>query len=229
MMRNRERALRVTSLVAPLVLLVLLPWVSFPEGKAWVVDTGFTAWAHSLESPFLTAVMKWVSAVAYHNVQFWIIGAVALYFLIWRMQVLPPLALLLARYGGLWLSDYLKDLFARPRPQLDWLAKQSSSFSYPSGTVIVGATFYIMLAYIIANEFENQRVRRGIQASGWLFAGIICFSRIYLGAHWLTDTLAGLCLAATITTALSLLVMLPLPQIRALSSLAAMADMRKRK
>lgn len=228
---DRGIAYKLALVVVPIVLLVGMPFFAFSGSSSWPVDIWFTQWVHSLQNPALSAVMNWVSAIAYHNVQFWIVGIVGVYFLVRRLQVLPTLALLATRYGSVWLGDVLKDLYARPRPQLEWLAKQSKSFSYPSGTVTIGATFYLMLAYLIANEFEDKRLRFSIQLAGWLFAGTISFSRIYLGAHWLTDTIAGLCVAATVTASLSWVLSLSMPQLPVFRSLArvAAAEMRKRK
>lgn len=230
---NTERGTlyRVIAMIVPVVLLATIPLVAFPGGITFAFDKAFTAWVHSLQTPWLTAAMKWVSTIAYHNVQFWLIGIAGAYFLVRRMQVRPTLALVAARYGSVWLGDVLKDYFARPRPQLAWLAKQSSGYSYPSGSVTIGATFYVMLAYVIASEFEDRRIRFAVQLSGWLFAATICFSRVYLGAHWLSDTVAGLCVAAALTAALAWLVVVPLPEWRVFRSIAeaAPSEMRKRK
>lgn len=211
-------------------IVVVLPFVAFPHGKTWGPDLAFTAWVHQFASPTLTAGAKWISTVAYHNVHYWIAGVVGLYFLVRYGRVGPGLALLVARIGSDQAGTFLKDSFARPRPQLTWLAKQSSGFSYPSGSVTVGATFYIVLAYVIASEISNLRVRRAVQASGWIFAGLIALSRVYLGAHWLSDTIAGLGVALTFTAGLSYLLTLPVTQWSVLAPLqAAASDMRGQK
>ncbi len=183
--------------VGGLLVLITLPVAAFLQGRSLPVDPFMTNLLHSLSAPWLTAVMKVVSTYAYHSIHWWIIGAVGAYFLIRRRSIWEALALIVVRYGSDFAQEQIKTFYARPRPVLDWV-KPSSSFSYPSGTVTVGAALCIALGYLLASELSTPRLKKAAVASGWALAGLIAASRIYLGAHWFTDTVGALALASMV-------------------------------
>lgn len=71
-----------------------------------------------------------------------------------------------------------------------------SAFSFPSGHATVNTALYAFLAFLIARELP-ARARPAIIGAATLLAGAIAFSRVYLGAHWLADVLAGVTLSLT--------------------------------
>ena len=64
------------------------------------------------------------------------------------------------------------------------------AFAFPSGHSAANAALYGFLAIITAWEID-PRWRLPVTGVLALLVGIIAFSRIYLGAHWLSDVLAG--------------------------------------
>lgn len=88
----------------------------------------------------------------------------------------------------IWLA---KNLFDRPRPPLVNALAPETSFSFPSGHSFVAFSFYGLLAY-----FWFRAAARRWQKVLAIVLGIITIiaigsSRIYLGAHWPSDVLAG--------------------------------------
>ncbi|MCZ7534327.1 MAG: phosphatase PAP2 family protein [Acidimicrobiia bacterium] len=95
-------------------------------------------------------------------------------------------------------SDLTKALVGRDRP-VDALV-QEHSFSYPSGHSMVAAAAIGLGLAIVASILWPQR-RRLFLWTGWVFAVLMVLSRIYLRAHWLTDTLGGLLFGTAIVVA----------------------------
>lgn len=182
-----------------IALLVTIPWLAFQNGRSLALDRITTNWLHAHAAPWLTAVMKFVSTYAYHNAHWYLIGAVGLFFLLRKRSAWELLYLLAVRFGSDQAQELIKAFYARPRPVLDWV-KPSSSFSYPSGTVTVGAAVCLALAYLIAFHCKSRLAQRAVIGTGWALAVLVAVSRIYLGAHWLTDTLGALSLATAIVT-----------------------------
>src|SRR5262245_29286331 len=91
--------------------------------------------------------------------------------------------------GGFKLVDVLKGFYDRARPEFDDPFVFISSGSFPSGHTADAAMFYGMLAYLVI---------RATRRIGWftlpvfaLIVALIGFTRIYLGAHWVSDVVGG--------------------------------------
>jgi undecaprenyl-diphosphatase len=158
-----------------------------PHVTDWVV-------AHRIE--WLTGALKvltWLGSIAF------IIPAglaIGLYFLI-RRRDWRPLALLAAAVAGaVGLYHLVKALVGRPRPPATiWIGHYSGA-SFPSGHATQSAAFYAMLAIVLGAGLSYRR-RAILWSAAALVVLIVGASRIYLGAHWLTDVLGGYALGAS--------------------------------
>jgi len=97
---------------------------------------------------------------------------------------------LVAIAGASALNTAIKVALHRARPG-ELLYSGWSAFSFPSGHSTVNVVLYGFLAFLIAREFRPAlRVSVALGAATLIF--LIAFSRLYLGAHWLSDVLGGL-------------------------------------
>lgn len=90
-----------------------------------------------------------------------------------------------------------KNAFGRARPSQEvgsrkyrFMSKESGYHSFPSGHAILSFT----ASHAIARQFDNLWVKSGIYAVG-LIAPV---SRLWEGAHWLTDVTLGMVLSVVI-------------------------------
>lgn len=111
--------------------------------------------------------------------------------LAWRTW-LPVLLTAAAAAGSLAMTVAGKDAVGRLRPpHVDAAPPYETSPSFPSGhtlnaTVIVGVLCYVALLHLSGRVSRRVLV---VAASAWV-AGM-GLSRVYLGAHWLTDVAMG--------------------------------------
>jgi undecaprenyl-diphosphatase len=97
---------------------------------------------------------------------------------------------LVAIAGASALNTVIKVALHRARPG-ELLYSGWSAFSFPSGHSTVNVVLYGFLAFLIAREIRPAwRLAVALGAATLIF--LIAFSRLYLGAHWLSDVLGGL-------------------------------------
>src|SRR3990167_1879841 len=94
------------------------------------------------------------------------------------------------------LANLFKAIYFSARPTGIFLVSPSSSF--PSGHVALSSAFYGFLAWLIC--LEKPQWKKIIYSLTALLILLVLLSRLYLGEHWLTDTLGGLSLSTAIAT-----------------------------
>lgn len=97
--------------------------------------------------------------------------------------------------------EALKHFVYSPRPS--FAAANDQSFSFLSGHTLLSFTLFTTLALIITNHLAAKR-RSEAYLGVFCVVLLIGFSRLYLGAHWLTDVLGSIFLGITFVLALTL-------------------------
>jgi undecaprenyl-diphosphatase len=102
--------------------------------------------------------------------------------------------LLLASGGGVAISQGLKALFARDRPEEALRMVEVINPSFPSGHAMLSAVVYLTLGALVARFAATRRVKVFALGGASVLALLVGASRVYLGVHWPSDVLAGWCL-----------------------------------
>src|SRR5215472_12718481 len=163
---------------------------------AALADPHVTAWVIAHRTEWLTSALKVLTWLGSTAVMIPAGLATGLYFLI-RRRDWRPLALLTAAVGGaVGLYNIVKSVVGRPRPPAAiWIGHYTGA-SFPSGHATQSAAFYAVLAIVLGAGL-SFRGRAAVWSAAALVVLIVGASRIYLGAHWLTDVLAGYALGAS--------------------------------
>ncbi|TWI70163.1 undecaprenyl-diphosphatase [Pseudoduganella lurida] len=106
------------------------------------------------------------------------------------------LALATAVPGGMVLNVLLKHIYERTRPSFDEPLLTLATYSFPSGHTSGATLFYGVLASYLVTTSPSWRVRGAAMAGATLMVLLVAFSRVYLGAHFLSDVLAAMAGAA---------------------------------
>ena len=85
----------------------------------------------------------------------------------------------------------LKEGFDRERPTLDTLVNASLS-SFPSGHSMISVVFYGFVIFYIWQVSRSLFFQVSSSTFFIVLITLICWSRIYLGAHFASDVLAGI-------------------------------------
>lgn len=172
-----------------------------------VLDAYLATWLHAHAVPPVTQFMLGISALnGVAGIS--ILTVLLALFFVWKRQWYWLLALVLAVPGGMLLNVLVKLAFHRARPSFSDPIVALSSYSFPSGHTVASTLFYGMLAGFLMPRAKSAKQRVAILFAALLMVILVGFSRIYLGAHFLSDVVAGfaeglawlaLCLVAVAT------------------------------
>jgi membrane protein DedA with SNARE-associated domain len=161
-----------------------------------LVDPRFTRWVVAHRTGWLTGVMKAVTWLGSNVVVIPLAAALILYLLLRRSDVRSSLMVGSAVAGAIALYDTIKPVVVRARPPSSIWIGHFSGFAFPSGHATQSVAFYAMVAFVLTSG-RSFRWRFALWCAAALIALLVGASRVYLGAHWLTDVLGGYALGAT--------------------------------
>lgn len=156
-----------------------------------VADVQLSNWLHAHTSPLLTKAMLLITAFGSTGVVTCIAVALGL-FLLSRRQHYWLLALVLTVPGGGLLNKLLKYMFHRPRPHFEDPILKVTSYSFPSGHTMIATVLYGVIAAYVFTQTTDWRWRVLSIVSAALLIALVACSRIYLGAHYLSDVLGAM-------------------------------------
>jgi membrane-associated phospholipid phosphatase len=145
---------------------------------------------YASEAPGLTEFFRIVGFPG-SSVALALVGVLVAVAYLVRRSWLMLVAWLVAVLGGEALNLLLKDLFARPRPSFEHPHVVESSYSFPSGQAMESLIVYGMLAYFAVHTLRSQRMRAVSVCGAAVVVALIGFSRVYLGAHYVSDVVGG--------------------------------------
>ncbi|AOE62392.1 bifunctional DedA family/phosphatase PAP2 family protein [Pseudomonas corrugata] len=191
-----RRHRHATALIAGLGLVILLGlFIGFRYLTAF--DQGLMTLVQEHRSPMLDEIAVTFTLIG--EFRFMLIFSALLTGLLllarqWRQAIFAGATMLftaLANTGS-------KHFFARVRPEI--LTDPLTSYSMPSGHASGSFALFLTLA-VLAGRGQPPRLRLTWLLLGCLPALAIALSRVYLGAHWPSDILAGAMLAACVCAA----------------------------
>ncbi len=144
-----------------------------------------------IRSPFLTSIMVWITNFG-SPITLLIISAILAAVLIFNRETYDVLLFMFSMLISMAALIVLKETFHLARP--DAVLIGISGWSFPSGHATVSTAFFFTTAYAFFNWPKTTAGKSILVGLCVVGAGLISFSRIYLGAHWALDILAGIAL-----------------------------------
>ena len=144
-----------------------------------------------LRTPFLTSFLVAVTKVGNPFILSSATVLIAI-ILIMKGRYYDALVLAVCLAVAVFSLAILKHTFQITRPDSD--ISSVDGWSFPSGHATVATTFFFMLVYTFLGNVKTLGNKIGLVAGSIIGIFLISFSRLYLGAHWTLDILAGMAL-----------------------------------
>jgi undecaprenyl-diphosphatase len=178
------------------VINALSPLENFPATLAvgnpfWTADHGIAVWFHQRLTPTFVTVLhaftefgssEWIGVVLF---------ALVLFF-VWKRSWPSLVTLIIAVPGGMLLNEWVKVLVHRHRPFVDGPFVDWSGYSFASGHTIGATLLYGQLLLFLLPLLKRRHLRTVCVFGAASLVVLVGFSRIALGAHFLTDVLAAI-------------------------------------
>ncbi|MDH5822935.1 VTT domain-containing protein [Luteimonas sp. RD2P54] len=157
------------------------------RGEPLMLDRSVYEFMVSLRNPLADRMLAGLASIGDAAVLVPAAGLATLW-LLWRRRWIAAAHWLAALAFGLVLTTVLERLIDMPQPPTAHLG-----FGFPSMAVTMTTIAFGFFAVLIARELPGRS-----RVWPYLVAGVVVallgFSRIYLGAHWLSDVVGGLLL-----------------------------------
>lgn len=181
--------LRAAVVLSCVFVLALLALQLVMHGPVTALDQAISLHFAQHRDPAITEVMRVVSSL-HQTWKVLLATAVIAAVLAMRGQW-PSVRALVVVPAGMLLNVALKNTFQRPRPHWDDPLVQIATYSFPSGHAVASTVFYGMLCAIVFAHTRSRRWRALAVAVAAAMIALVCSSRVYLGAHFPSDVLAG--------------------------------------
>ena len=189
------RALAIAGWIAFLVAgttFIAVAWNVSARDPIVQLDAAIIEWLVPRRTTGLTSVMMLLTHA--HSIAAMSAWSVALALVLWRLrQRYWILTLAAAMAGGMALNWWFKVTYERARPVLEDPLLTLQTFSFPSGHTAAATLFYGVLAAFLVSRVRAPRWRAAIVAAAVVMVSAVAFSRVYLGAHFMSDVVAATC------------------------------------
>jgi len=158
---------------------------------AW--DRAVANWVQSWHTPVLDALMYAVSYIGYIWYPYALAAVTALLFFAVQRRS-EAFGLFLSTAGSGILNRAVKLLIARPRPAAPDvnIFREHGGQSFPSGHVTFYVCYFGFLFFVAYALLPKRSLARRVALTLCvLMIALVGLSRVYLGAHWPSDTLGA--------------------------------------
>lgn len=155
-------------------------------------DMAITAKLQKRRNPWLRRFFYAISEIGFP--QWAVPQTIGIAAIFWALRFrLEAIFILLTGGSSTLLNAIVKRIIKRPRPtkELVTVVRVINEPSFPSGHVMFFTNFYGILIYLLSSNWRSGKLRNILITICASLITSIGPSRVYLGAHWPSDVMAG--------------------------------------
>ena len=186
--------MRWTVVVGAVAVFLVLALLLTLGSSLAALDLQVTQFLQARRTPWLSRAMLFLSD-SHETVR--VLAAAAL-LAMWRFYRgdRPAVVSLAVVPIGQLLNVGLNHVFQRVRPVVPEPLVHLSTYSFPSGHAVASTVLYGVLCALVLQRVRSRFWRVAAVAGALAMVLLVAFSRVYLGAHYLSDVIAGIAVCA---------------------------------
>lgn len=198
-MHNQQKNILATSLF----LVLFIATAILTAGQLGLrLDEAVGTWAENNTISIVETLMKYISIIGSSEVILLLTGLIGLILLIKRNWNTFFLFFVLS-LGGVLLNLVTKLIVQRARPgdevkliEVFNFEFELQSYSFPSGHTMRATILFLFIAYLALRYLKNSIAKWIITIASIVLLLLVAWSRVVLDAHYVTDIIGGLFMAA---------------------------------
>ncbi|MGZ5846444.1 MAG: phosphatase PAP2 family protein [Ramlibacter sp.] len=176
--------------LAAAVVFALLALDVVLHGPLSRLDPVVSDWSALHRDPRLTSLMLAVTAL-HSTLGIDLMAGLLVLALFAAGRRCQPLALLACVQGGMLLNVVVKLAIQRGRPEAQHALVHLGTYSFPSGHALAATVWWGTVLWLGWAHWRQASLRAVALAVAIVLVALVAASRVYLGAHYPTDVLAG--------------------------------------
>jgi len=147
----------------------------------------------TINTPFTTFFVKIVTSLASPEVVLFLVVLCLIFIKSSRIKKI----IVMNSIVTVVLNQFIKSVVERSRPEA-WMIVDEVGFSFPSAHAMFSLTFYSIFLYYISKSNIAKKTKVLLNILLIFLMITIPITRIYLGVHYASDVIAGLCLSGAL-------------------------------
>ena len=203
-MKNKENAVLLSILIGFLLLFIAMSITVFVTGGNPLIDTAIRDFAYDIRGD-KGGFIFWVFRILTEFGDIIFIVFIAVLGLFYTKLDNRFLVFVFGMLFAVLLNTAFKEVFSRERPYeiYRWMEEESKSF--PSGHSVNAAYIFSMIMFTIYKSNYKKSIKLATYITCGTLIPIVMISRIILGVHFFTDTIAGASLGIMVASLCMLL------------------------
>ncbi|MGB7606273.1 MAG: phosphatase PAP2 family protein [Lutisporaceae bacterium] len=170
-------------------------WHYYGYGS-WALDNNLDNFMSSIRNPLLDIIFRVITYTG-EGISVGIIMTVMVVLFLYFKKSKEATLITIYMLGVWSLNEILKDLIARPRPDISFHLVKAIGFSMPSGHSMNFMAFMLLSLYFLWIHSRNKNMNINLTIIMLTYAILVGLSRVYLHVHYISDVITGWSIGAS--------------------------------